>query len=472
MRPPSRAVGLRAAAAALLAAGSMLAAAAVSAQPAGPLIDVAEVVPQKGVTWSTVKTIMGRPGNVIRSSLIGGGIGIIPGAGSPVASLVSYNESRRWARDRREYGKGSVHGITASETANSSAAGGALVPLVALGVPGSSPAAIIMGALMLQGIQPGPSMFRATPHLVYGFAWSVIIAGLVTFIVGSFLARYLAKMVSIPVRILIPIILMLTFIGSYAIRTNRYDVYMMVALGIGVFLLTKLGFHPGPIGLGLILGPIVEPALVQSLALARATSLQTVFFGRPLSITLISLVVASAVWAAITNYKQHKERKLQDPEEVEAVYGKAVSESLIAGVALLAFAWVFYSQTGERVQDWILPWVLSAVLGLLGSTMIVRALIGRGGRPVPLLPVILKGRGVDVAVVAAVVIVAVAALRAVGFWVTSWLMMLAISTYLTYERSRKALVISGTVVTALVLVLQYVMLHVFYVPVPRTFFLR
>jgi hypothetical protein len=338
--------------------------------------------------------------------------------------------------------------------------------------PGSSPAAIIMGALMLQGIQPGPSMFRATPHLVYGFAWSVIIAGLVTFIVGSFLARYLAKMVSIPVRILIPIILMLTFIGSYAIRTNRYDVYMMVALGIGVFLLTKLGFHPGPIGLGLILGPIVEPALVQSLALARATSLQTVFFGRPLSITLISLVVASAVWAAITNYKQHKERKLQDPEEVEAVYGKAVSESLIAGVALLAFAWVFYSQTGERVQDWILPWVLSAVLGLLGITMIVRALIGRGGRPVPLLPVILKGRGVDVAVVAAVVIVAVAALRAVGFWVTSWLMMLAISTYLTYERSRKALVISGTVVTALVLVLQYVMLHVVYVPVPRTFFLR
>jgi putative tricarboxylic transport membrane protein len=434
---------------------------------------VAEVIKQKGVVKATVVKIMKRPGNVIRSTLIGGGIGIIPGAGSPVAALVAYNESKRWARDRKEYGKGSVHGVVASETANSSAAGGALVPLIALGVPGSSPAAIIMGALLLKGIQPGPSMFAREPQLVYGFAWSVVIAGVVTFIVGSILARHLAKMVGIPIRILIPIILMLSLIGSYAIRTNIYDVYLMVGLGLSVFLLTKLGFHPGPIGLGLILGPIVEPALVQSLALSRASSWQAVFFTRPLSMVLIAMVVASIVWAGYTNYKQHQERRLTPVEVVEEKYGtKAVRESLVAGIVLIAVAVVFYFQTGERIQDWILPWVLTAFLALLGVTMIVRALIGRGGRPIPIVPVIFKGHGIDVAVAASMLVIAASLLRRVGFWLTGFLLLTAVSIYLTNERTRKAMAISVIVMATVVGALYMLLLHVFYVPVPKTFFLR
>lgn len=433
---------------------------------------VADVSATKGVTMATVTKILRRPGNLIRSSLIGGGIGIIPGAGSPVAALVSYNESRRWAKDRKEYGKGSVHGVVASETANSAAAGGALVPLIALGVPGSSPAAIIMGALMLQGIQPGPTMFRNSPDLVYGFAWSVVIAGLVTFIVGSFLARYLAKMVTIPVRILIPGILMLSIVGAYAIRTNRYDVYLMTGLGLIVYLLTKVGFHPGPIGLGLILGPIVEPALVQSLALTQATNWQTVFFSRPLSIALIIMVIASMVWAGLTNYRTHQERKLQPVAEVEAVYGKAVSESVLAGAFLIAVAAVFYWRTGDRLQDWVLPWILCGSLALLGVTMLVRAAIGRGGQPLPLMPTIIKGHGKDVVAIGALLVAGVAMLQPVGFWLSGWLMMIAVSAYLTFDRSKKALVVSTITVTLIVGLLYYLMLHVFYVPVPRTFIFR
>lgn len=431
---------------------------------------IAEVRPQKGVTRRTVEKIMRRPGNVARSSAVGSFIGIIPGAGSPIASLVSYNESKRWAKDRNEYGKGSVHGVVASETANSAAAGGAMVPLIALGVPGSSPAAIILGALLLQGLRPGPTMFRETPELVFGFAWSFIIAGVITFLVGSLTARYLALMVKVPVRILIPVITMLTITGAYAIRTNIYDVYLMAALGLFVFLLTKIGFHPGPVGLGFILGPIVEPALVQSLALSRASSWQEVFFTRPLSLLLIAMVIGSIAWVGFTNYQQRKERKLQPEAEAEPVRGRTVSELMIAGIILIVIAAVFYTQTGERVQDWILPWILICVMIALGFIMIVLSLIGRGGRRVPIVPPVLHGKGVDVAVVAGALVLTVAALQAVGFWLSCLIMMIALSTYLTNERTRKALTISTVTVTLVVIAMSLLMGEVFHVPVPPSFF--
>lgn len=436
---------------------------------------VAEVAKDKGVVKATMVKILRRPGNVARSSLLGGFIGIIPGAGSPVASLVSYNESKRWAKDSKEYGKGSVHGVVASEAANSSAAGGALVPLIALGVPGSSPAAIIMGALLLQGIRPGPTMFRDTPDLVYGFAWSFIIAGLITFIVGSLAARSLSKMVLIPVRILIPIILLLSIIGSYAIRTNIYDVYLMVILGLFVFLLTKVGFHPGPVGLGLILGPIVEPALVQSLAISRASSWQQVFFTRPLSIVLIVMVLASIVWTAYTNYQQHKERKLTPKAEVEAIHGKTISESMIAGLVMIAVAAIFYSQTGERLQDWVMPWVLIATMSFLGLVMIVRSLMGRGGRRIPLVPPMLRGwsaEGIDVISVAALFAGSIIAIRYVGFWLSASAMMVATGIYLANEKTRKNILVSTFVVILLAVLMYLLLRYVFFVPVPRTFFLR
>ncbi len=438
---------------------------------------VAEITTEKGVARSTVTKILRRPGNLVRSSLLGGFIGIIPGAGGPVAALVSYNESKRWAKDSREYGKGSVHGVVASEAANSGAAGGALVPLIALGVPGSSPAAVIMGALLLQGIQPGPSMFRNTPELVFGFGWSVIIAGLVTFVVGSFLAKYLANMVKIPVRILIPIILMLSMIGAYAIRTNRYDVYLMAGLGLFVFLLTKIGFHPGPIGLGLILGPIVEPALVQSLALTRASSWPNVFLYRPLSISLIVLVLVSVVWVAYTNRRDRKERLQLASEESDVdetgtdLAERTVNESLVAGAVCLAVAVLFYWRTGDTVQEFILPWIVTGFLGFIGAVMVTRGLLGRDKARIPLVPVIFQGRGVDVGVVSAMFVAAVVLFNVVGFWITAWVMMITASIYLTNERTRKAIVTSTVTITVIIVVMYYVMLHVFYVPFPEFFLL-
>lgn len=259
-----------------------------------------------GVMRSTSLEIIRRPVNVIRSSIIGVVVGLLPGAGSPVASLVSYNEAVRWSKDKSQFGKGALDGVVASEAANSSAAGGALVPTLGLGVPGSAPAAVIMGALVLKGIQPGPQLLTTNAPLVYGFAWAVIIAGFVTFILGSTLSGALARMVTIPIPLLAPIVLFLSISGSYAIRSNLVDVYLMVAFGLLVYSIGKFGISAGPIGLGVIMGPIVEPYLVQAISMTRATGWAGTFLFRPISATLIVITVLSTTLVAISNRKERQ----------------------------------------------------------------------------------------------------------------------------------------------------------------------
>ncbi|HSK97626.1 MAG TPA: tripartite tricarboxylate transporter permease [Euzebyales bacterium] len=259
-----------------------------------------------GVILATVKEILAKPVNLIRSSVIGTLVGILPGAGGPVATLVSYNEAVRWSKDRKRFGKGALEGVVASEAAGNGAAGGAMVPLVALGIPGSAPAAVILGALLLQGIQPGPQFFVSQPVVVYSFAWAIIVSGVATFVIGAFLAGSMARMVLMPVRFLAPIVMFLSVVGAFAIRNNMVDVFLMLGLGLLVYLLGKVGFHPGPIGLGIILGPIVEPALVQGLAMAQAVPWSSVFLASFVSKAIIALTVVSVAWILWSNQRERR----------------------------------------------------------------------------------------------------------------------------------------------------------------------
>ncbi|MDA0787420.1 MAG: tripartite tricarboxylate transporter permease [Proteobacteria bacterium] len=261
---------------------------------------IAEYKPKGGETLKTIKKVMAHPVHVVRSAVIGTFVGILPGAGSPIAALVSYNEAVRWSKDKSQFGKGDLRGVTASEIANNAAAPAAMIPLVTLGVPGSAPAAVIAGALMLRGLNPGPELFQTSETLIYSFGWSLLFAGIVTFILGSLCAPFLVQIIRIPLRLLAPLIMLLAVIGAYAIRNNIFDVYIMLGLGVFVFLVKRLGFHPGPIGLGLILGPIIEPSLVQALYISDATSVARVFFTGTLNTILIALSVLSigfVVWA-------------------------------------------------------------------------------------------------------------------------------------------------------------------------------
>jgi putative tricarboxylic transport membrane protein len=269
---------------------------------------IAEYKPKGGETLKTIKKVLAHPWHVLRSSVIGSFIGILPGAGSPIAALVSYNEAVRWAKDKSQFGKGDLRGVTASEIANNAAAPAAMIPLVTLGVPGSSPAAVIAGALMLRGLNPGPELFQNDGALVYSFGWSLMFAGIVTFILGSLFAPLLVKIIRIPLRLLAPLIMLLAVIGAYAIRNNIFDVYIMLAIGVFVFLVKRLGFHPGPIGLGLILGPIIEPSLVQALYIADASSVFSVFFTGTINITLITLSIVSVGFVVWTRHKDSTQK--------------------------------------------------------------------------------------------------------------------------------------------------------------------
>ena len=267
---------------------------------------VAEYRAEKGVVLKTIIKVLSRPIHFLRSASIGSFIGILPGAGSPIAAIVSYNEAVRWSKDKSEYGKGNIHGVTASEIANNAAAPAAMIPLVTLGVPGSSPAAVIAGALMLRGLNPGPELFQTDGVLVYSFGWSLFIAGIVVFFIGMLATPLLVKIIKIPLRLLAPLIMFLAIIGAYAIRNNIFDVYLMLAIGIFVFLVRRLGFHPGPIGLGFILGPIIEPSLVQALYISDAVGVGKIFFSGIINITLISLSVISILAVAFSRFKAQK----------------------------------------------------------------------------------------------------------------------------------------------------------------------
>ena len=264
---------------------------------------VAEYKPESGVILRTIKKVISAPIHFLRSAVIGSFIGILPGAGSPIAAIVSYNEAIRWSKDKSQYGKGDIRGVTASEIANNAAAPAAMIPLVTLGVPGSAPAAVIAGALMLRGLNPGPELFGTNAALVYSFGWSLLLAGIIVFFIGMIATPLLVKIIKIPLRLLAPLIMFLAIIGAYAIRNNIFDVYLMLIIGIFVFLVRRLGFHPGPIGLGLILGPIIEPSLVQLLYISHAVGVQKVFFTGSVNIILISLSIISVSAVAISRFR-------------------------------------------------------------------------------------------------------------------------------------------------------------------------
>ena len=193
-----------------------------------------------------------------------------------------------------------------------------MVPLVTLGVPGSSPAAVIAGALMLRGLTPGPELFQTDGTLVFAFGWALMIAGVVTFILGSLFAPVLVRIIRIPLRLLAPLIMFLAVIGAYAIRNNVFNVYIMLGIGVFVFLIRPLGFHPGPIGLGLILGPIIEPSLVQALYISDASSIGQIFFTGTINYILIAMTIFSLVVAVWSHRKEKAKKRENIPIEESA----------------------------------------------------------------------------------------------------------------------------------------------------------
>jgi len=271
--------------------------------------------PQKGVARSTIIELIKKPVLLLRSSIIGVIVGIIPGAGGNIAGILSYDQAARWSKHPEEFGTGIIDGVAASEAANNAAVGGALVPLLTFGIPGAPPAAVLLGVLMIHGLRIGPELFTTFGHITYTFLIALIMANIVMFVLGFYGARQVARMVNLPENLIAPIVALLCVIGSFAIRNNMLDVGLMMSFGFIGYVTRKLGFDPGPIVLGLILGPIAEIGLTRAMLLGKAAgSIWVVFFTHPISIVLIILCVLSLLWPVIV--RERTKRRIQRGEKV------------------------------------------------------------------------------------------------------------------------------------------------------------
>lgn len=233
-------------------------------------------------TWATM----------LRSSIVGVIVGILPGAGADIASWVGYNEAKRFSKHPEKFGKGSLEGIAAPEAANNAVTGSSLIPLWTLGIPGSAAAAVILGGLMIHGLVPGRELFTVHAHITYTAIWGFIIASILMGIIGFVVIKYAALVVNISNEVMMPIITALCVIGSFAITGSIFDVWVMLIFGIIGYFLRQNDFHAAPVVLGMILGPMAEIRFTQSMVLADGNLIGYIL-GRPISIIIIVLIVVS-----------------------------------------------------------------------------------------------------------------------------------------------------------------------------------
>jgi len=249
-------------------------------------------------TWKTKFTI-------VRSSVLGTIIGIFPGAGATIASFISYNIAQRSSKEPETFGKGAMDGVAASEAANSSSVGGALIPLLALGIPGSATDAVLIGALQLHDITPGPLLFQSNPEIVYGVFASLIIANAVMLFLGIFCVRYFAKVVEVPASVLYPMILAIALIGSFAVRNSFFDVGSCFAFGVIGWIFKRYDYPVAPIVLGIVLGSLLEENFRRAVMMEGPT----VFLTQPLAATMLAVAALLFLWPIYRNYRNKKAEK-------------------------------------------------------------------------------------------------------------------------------------------------------------------
>lgn len=264
----------------------------------------AEFTPRPGEIFKDIMDSLKHPFIIVYSSLIGTFIGAVPGAGGNIAGMMSYNEAKRFSKYPEKFGKGVVDGVVAAETSNNAAVSGSLIPLLALGIPGSPPAAVLLGALYLHGIHTGSELFTKNAPMTYSFILALAVACLLLIPVGVFGSQVMARLIAQPTHYLATSIVFLSVIGSFAIHNNLFEVYIMAGFGLLGYIIYKFNFDSGPIVLGLILGRFAEEGLVQSMVISKSTgSLFKVFFTRPISVVLIIICVISIVWPLIAKYR-------------------------------------------------------------------------------------------------------------------------------------------------------------------------
>ena len=320
-----------------------------------------------------IRYTLSRKFNVIRSSVIGTVIGILPGAGGSIAGLVSYSEARRSSKDPDSFGKGNPDGVIATEAANNATVGGGFIPTLVLGIPGTPPDAIILGALLVQGIKIGPTLFTTDANIVYTFIWGLLIASILMLPVGLLIGRYAySSITKVPKAVLAPTVALLTIIGAFAIHSNAEDAQLMVGIGILAWILNRYGFQASPIVLGLVLGSIAEQGFVQTYLIGNASGrLIEMFFMRPISIGIICAAVLTLIFPIWSNWKSRRRDQLIQVVAPSADDGTEVTPEvktrdvpgiiLAASFIVLGIA-IFLGATKFSALGGVFPITIAAVL--------------------------------------------------------------------------------------------------------------
>lgn len=252
--------------------------------------------------WPTFKDYWKLKWATLQASLVGTLIGIFPGAGSAIASFVAYDLGKRTSKHPETFGKGNPEGVAASEAANSASVGGAMVPLLTLGIPGSASTAVLIGALMIHDLSPGPLLFTERPDLVYGLFASMFVANAVMFFLGLWGSRLWIKVTRVPLNVLIPIIISIASVGSFAVKNSLFDVGACFGFGVAGWVLKRYGYPMAPIVLGMVLGKLMEVNFRRAVIMGG----YGVFFLRPASLILLLISIAAFAYPLIQMKKESR----------------------------------------------------------------------------------------------------------------------------------------------------------------------
>ncbi|WP_423408940.1 tripartite tricarboxylate transporter permease [Heyndrickxia sp. MSNUG] len=247
---------------------------------------------------------------MLKSAIIGTVIGILPGTGGSIASIVSYGEAMRSSKNKNNFGQGEEEGVVAPETANNAAAGGAMIPTLVLGIPGSPTTAIILAALALQGLQPGPQLMTDQPLMLYAIFFSMLIASITVFIGGRIGVKAFAAILKLPYSVLGTLIVLLSMVGSYAVGNSMFNVWIMFIFGVFGYFMKKYHFSPASLVLGLVLGPMMEENFRRHLLVTEGDYLS--FITQPISGIILLLSALALIYPLIV--KKFKKKEFKDQE--------------------------------------------------------------------------------------------------------------------------------------------------------------
>ena len=420
-----------------------------------------KIRPSLKILFATIFDLLKMPFLLIRSALIGLIVGIAPGAGGNIASMVSYSEATRWDKNPEEFGKGTIRGVAASEAANSAMAPGSLIPLLTLGIPGSPPAAIILGALMLHGMQPGVDLFATYGGITYTFMMGLFVAAFAILIFGSLGSFLFSLLINIPAKSLAPVILLMTVLGSYAIRNNLLDVWVMLIFGGIGFFLNKLSYHPAPLVLGFILGPYIEEGLVQSTMIGGAKG-GVVFYmiSSPISIVLIGLCAITALWPILF---RRRALENQNKEEQETTHGSINADVVMGLITLCMTAIVAWS-----IVDLSFYGVLFVNFCVYCTAILGIAIIFKGFFAPKKINIFFNVEEQNRVIVGFLIIAGfILFIQFIGFYISSAIFIFLMNSYLNKEKMNlKNILISFCQSILITTLAYYLFVDILYVPLP------